>query len=139
MHHWVHALIGGTLLGAGAGVLVLGSGRLAGVGGIVGGIVHPVRGDVAWRLVFVGCLLLGGLAGGLIVPDAIVTVGASPQRIALGGLLIGLGTRVGNGCTSGHGVCGVGRLSPRSFLAVTLFTAAGALTRLAEQQFAVLP
>lgn len=139
MHHWLHALAGGTLLGTGAGILVLGTGRLAGVGGIVGGILRPVRGDVAWRLVFVAALLLGGLAGGSIVPDAIVAVAGSPRRVALGGFLIGLGTRIGNGCTSGHGVCGVGRLSLRSSLAVTTFTVAGALAHLADVRFSALP
>lgn len=121
------ALAGGLLIGAAAlGLLAL-SGRVAGVSGIVGGLIPPRRGDLDWRLAYLAGLLLGGvllhLAYGL--PTS---VAGSRTTLIVSGLLVGFGTRLGNGCTSGHGVCGLGRGSPRSFAAVLTFMAVAFIT-----------
>jgi uncharacterized membrane protein YedE/YeeE len=119
---------GGLLIGLGAALLLLANGRIAGVSGIVGGLLRPARGDVGWRLAFVLGLLaapLGWLALQAMPPAQIDHM---PALLAAGGLLVGLGTRFGSGCTSGHGVCGIARLSPRSLVATLCFMAAGFAT-----------
>ncbi|HUI35763.1 MAG TPA: YeeE/YedE family protein [Stellaceae bacterium] len=121
------ALVGGVLIGLSASLLWLTTGRVAGISGVLGGLLGPERGDVNWRLAF----LAGLMAAPLFVAAATgalptVTIAASWPTLVLGGLLVGFGTRLGGGCTSGHGVCGVARLSPRSLLATLLFMSAGA-------------
>jgi len=132
------ALAGGLLIGAAAlGLLAL-SGRVAGVSGIVGGLLPPHRGDLDWRLAYLAGLLAGGLllhAMGAL-PDA---VPASRATLVVGGLLVGFGTRLGNGCTSGHGVCGLGRGSPRSLAAVLTFMSVAILTVLVTRHLGVRP
>jgi uncharacterized membrane protein YedE/YeeE len=131
------ALIGGTLIGLAAVVLWVMDGRVAGISGIVGGIVNPIDGDTGWRISFLLGLIVAPLAysaasGGL--PS--VTISSSLPLLAVGGLLVGFGTRLGGGCTSGHGVCGVARLSPRSLVATLVFMAGGfATTFLARHLF----
>jgi uncharacterized protein len=124
----VLALFGGALLGLSAGVLLLFNGRLAGVSGIVGGLVHPAGAGRGWRAAFVAGLLAGGALLLALYPEAYPT---GPSRslgaLAVAGLLVGFGARLGGGCTSGHGVCGVGRLSVRSLVATVTFIVAGAL------------
>lgn len=130
MDTW-NALAGGALIGLAASVLLLANGRVAGISGMVGGVLAPVRGEVHWRLAFLGGLLGAGAIAAALLPDR---VGASPRGlplVALAGLLVGIGTRLGNGCTSGHGVCGVSRRSPRSLVATAVFMATGGLTVLA--------
>ena len=123
------ALAGGTLIGLAALLLLLCNGRIAGISGILGGSLDPKRGDVLWRVLFFFGLLAGG---GLMLEWRPVTmdveVDVSTPAVILAGLLVGLGTRIGNGCTSGHGVCGVGRLAPRSIVAVVVFVSAAMLT-----------
>jgi uncharacterized membrane protein YedE/YeeE len=119
----------GVLIGLAASVLLLWSGRIAGISGILGGLLRPKRGDVAWRVVFVGGLLLGGAFLAIAYPEALaVRAPGSLPSVSLAGVLVGYGTRLGSGCTSGHGVCGISRLSPRSLVATITFIAAGALT-----------
>lgn len=118
------ALAGGALIGASASVLLMLTGRVAGISGIVGGLVDARRkdGETSWRLAFVIGLLAGGVALFVLRPssfDGETTV--SPLMVALAGLLVGVGTTLGNGCTSGHGVCGVSRLSRRSIVATLVF------------------
>ena len=125
----VSALAGGVLIGAAAALLWVMSGRIAGVSGIVGGLMQPARGDVGWRVAFlvgmvVAPLVYAVVAGG-VVP---ATIAPSPPLLVAGGLLVGFGTRLGSGCTSGHGVCGMARLSPRSIIATLTFMAAAFLT-----------
>lgn len=121
------SLAGGLLIGGSAlGLLAL-SGRVAGVSGIVGGLVPPHRGDVIWRLAYLVGLLGGGLLLRLSVGLPSAATG-SPAALIVGGLLVGFGTRLGNGCTSGHGVCGLGRGSPRSLAAVLTFMSAAFVT-----------
>lgn len=122
------ALAGGLLIGLAAAVLVLGAGRIAGISGIVGGLLRPVAGDRAWRLAF-----LGGLVGAPWVYVALAgpaqpRIDAGWGLVILAGLLVGVGTRYGSGCTSGHGVCGLSRLSLRSLVATSVFMAAGFAT-----------
>ena len=119
------ALIGGALIGLGATVLLMANGRIAGVSGIMAGLLTPRRGDIAWRAAFLlGLLIAGGVAAGL-APERL---GSSPRGwplLVLAGLLVGMGTRLGGGCTSGHGVCGISRLSIRSIVATALFVGTG--------------
>ena len=123
------ALIGGIMIGMSASVLLLATGRIAGISGIVGGLVPPVRSDALWRLLFLGGLVVGVLAWRAIRPgDVVLTFDASFPVIALGGLLVGLGTRIGGGCTSGHGICGIGRRSLRSLVATATFMVAAGAT-----------
>ncbi len=118
----ISALTGGVLIGIAASVLLWLNGRLAGVSSIMGGLVRPQSGDTTWRLLFLAGLILGTLlyqlAGGDVSAIRIET--GMPVLIAAG-LLVGVGTRVGDGCTSGHGVCGLALLSPRSLAATATF------------------
>lgn len=123
------ALVGGALIGIAASLLLLTHGRVTGISGILGGLLAPVAGDIAWRGWFVAGLLLAGAAAAVLSPEALVSgIERSLGTVAAAGLLVGFGTRLGNGCTSGHGVCGISRLSGRSMVATAAFMAAGALT-----------
>ena len=124
----VSALAGGILIGVAVGAFLLVNGRIAGISAIVGGLLRPARGDVAWRVAFVGGLLLAPLAYALFAPLPESTIEASYPVLVVAGLLVGIGTRYGSGCTSGHGVCGISRLSPRSLAATGCFMAAGFVT-----------
>lgn len=123
------ALVGGVLIGASAVLLLWFNGRIAGISNILGGVLPPRRGDAAWRVLF-----LGGLVAGAALAQALghgappAREGLAPWVLALGGLLVGFGVSLGSGCTSGHGVCGLGRLSPRSLAAVAVFLATGVAT-----------
>ena len=122
------AALGGVLIGLASAGLMLFNGRIAGVSGIFQGLLSPRLGDLAWRAAFVGGLVLAGVGVGLVMPEAFAsTLDRSFPVLALAGLLVGFGARLGSGCTSGHGVCGLGRLSPRSGVSVGTFTAAGML------------
>ena len=123
----VSALIGGALIGIAATLLLVLNGRIAGVSGIVGRLFEPVSGDVAWRIMFLLGLMLGAGAYGLFQPVSI-QVTNSTLLLVIAGLLVGYGTQLGNGCTSGHGVCGIARLSPRSIAATLVFMASAAIT-----------
>ena len=121
--------LGGALIGLAAALLLALNGRIAGISGIVGGLLPPRAGDALWRLLFVLGLALGALLVRLYsgAPLA-VPVESSTFALVLGGLLVGFGTRLGSGCTSGHGICGLARLSPRSLVAVLTFMASAMLT-----------
>ncbi len=128
------ALAGGLLIGLSAALLLLVNGKIAGISGILGSLLTPVAGDVAWRVAFLGGLVAAGLAMVALVPEWFaVTVPRGPTAIVTAGLLVGFGARLGSGCTSGHGVCGVARLSRRSILATMSFIAAGALSVLVSR------
>ena len=126
----IDPLLGGSLIGVAAAALLLLGGKIAGISGIAAGVLSPLRGDVLWRVAFVGGLVAGGLVLRLIAAPEVFASSASRSSATLlaAGLLVGLGTRVGNGCTSGHGVCGIGRLSPRSMVATVTFVVAGAVS-----------
>lgn len=119
---------GGVLIGTAATVLLGFNGRTAGISGILGGLVPPQQGDVNWRVSFLVGMVLAGLALAPALPNAFTTLERPVWTIVLAGLLVGVGTRLGNGCTSGHGVCGMARLSKRSFAAVGAFMVTGVLT-----------
>jgi uncharacterized membrane protein YedE/YeeE len=130
---WEHftpwaSLAGGVAIGIAAAMLVLLNGRVAGVSGIIGGLLAPTRGDIAWRVLFIGGLFAAPTVYGLVRQMPVPTVEASHAVVALAGLLVGVGTRYGSGCTSGHGVCGLARLSPRSLVATLSFMIAGVAT-----------
>lgn len=122
------ALGGGMLIGLAAALLLLFNGRIAGISGIVGGLLRPAKGDIAWRLAFLLGLLAAPLVYSLIAVLPAVRVEAGSATLIAAGLLVGIGTRYGSGCTSGHGVCGVSRLSPRSLAATGAFMLAGFVT-----------
>jgi len=116
------ALRGGMLLGLAAALLLVMNGRIAGISGIVSGLLKPVKGEVSWRFLFVlGMVISGALAPllGFSVPESLPVT--SVFWVVLAGLLVGIGTKLGNGCTSGHGICGMGRLSKRSIVATCVF------------------
>ncbi len=122
------ALAGGVLVGAAAAMFVLLNGRIAGISGIVGGLLRPVRGDVAWRLAFVAGLVAAPMAYAAFAQWPRPQIDAGYVALVAAGLLVGVGTRYASGCTSGHGVCGLSRLSPRSLAATAVFLGAGFLT-----------
>lgn len=122
------ALIGGALIGLAAAMLVLLNGRIAGISGILGGLLRPVSSDVAWRVAFVLGLVGSPWVYGLVTAWPVPRIDAGYTALVVAGLLVGVGTRYGSGCTSGHGVCGLSRLSPRSLVATVAFMAAGFLT-----------
>lgn len=121
-------LVGGALIGLSASLLLLLKGRVFGVSGILAGALIPKAGDTAWRVTALGGLVTAGILLLLLRPEslAVVTDG-SPWRYIAAGLLVGFGTQLGSGCTSGHGICGISRLSPRSIAATLTFIAAGML------------
>ncbi|WP_437899479.1 YeeE/YedE family protein [Sorangium sp. So ce124] len=123
-------LLGGVLIGLGASLLLLFNGRVAGISGVFGGLLFRKPGDTAWRAAFVGGLLLGGLALVAAHPRAFPPAGGggSLGLVIVAGLLVGCGARLGSGCTSGHGVCGLSRLSVRSLVATVTFMATAAIT-----------
>ena len=120
--------IGGMLIGLSAALLIVFAGRVAGISGIVGGLLGWPRGDIAWRLAFLAGLVAAPLLYALAAPLPSVRVDAGTPALLAAGLLVGIGTRYGAGCTSGHGVCGLSRLSPRSLVATLAFMGAGFVT-----------
>jgi uncharacterized protein len=122
------ALAGGVLIGLAAAMFVLLNGRIAGISGVIGGLFKPVKGDVAWRTAFVLGLVASPWLYTLFAALPQPRIDASFAALVVAGLLVGVGTRYGSGCTSGHGVCGLARLSPRSLVATVAFMAAGFVT-----------
>ena len=126
---WLEALAGGALIGTAAAALWLLSGRVAGISGIAGALFAPRRGDVGWRVLFLAGLAGGGVISSQVWPRAFEGDLELPTlALVAAGLLVGFGTGRANGCTSGHGVCGVARLSPRSLVATATFMATGIAT-----------
>ncbi|EHE7896115.1 YeeE/YedE family protein [Vibrio parahaemolyticus] len=122
------SLFGGILLGISATILLLVNGKIAGISGIMNGIMSPKKGDYSWRLLFAVGMIAGGLISVLMLGVAVPsTANLSLGMVIVAGLLVGIGTRLGNGCTSGHGICGMGRLSKRSIVATCVFMAVAGL------------
>ena len=133
MIDWTHftpwtSLAGGVLIGAAAAMLLLLNGKIAGISGILGGLLRPSAGGISWRVAFIAGLVAAPLLYPLAAPLPAVQINADTGLLILAGLLVGVGTRYGSGCTSGHGVCGLSRLSPRSLIATGAFMAAGFMT-----------
>ena len=130
------ALVGGALIGISASVLLLLNGRVAGISSIVGGLVRPRASETSWRAWFVAGLLAGGI---LLVVLRPASFGGTPVSVPLSvvaGVFVGFGTRLGSGCTSGHGVCGLSRLSFRSLAATMTFMLTGAVAAFVVQHVA---
>jgi uncharacterized protein len=122
------SLAGGLLIGAAAALFVLGNGRVAGISGILGGLLNAVRGERAWRVAFIAGLAAAPWLWRLVAPLPPRVIEAGPATLIVAGLLVGVGTRYASGCTSGHGVCGLSRGSLRSLAATATFMAAGFVT-----------
>ena len=133
----VSALLGGALIGLAASARLLSTGRIAGISGVFGGLLKPRAGDIGWRVAFIGGLFVAGILLALFAPS---TIASSPDRSVvatlIAGLIVGFGVRRGNGCTSGHGVCGLSRFSRRSLVATLTFMATGFATASLIQVFA---
>ena len=130
MIDWAHftpwtSLAGGVLIGAATAMLLLFNGKIAGISGILGGLMRPSAGGIGWRVAFISGLVAAPLVYQLVAPLPAVQIDADTGLLVVAGLLVGLGTRYGSGCTSGHGVSGLSRLSPRSLVATAAFMAAG--------------
>lgn len=132
------ALAGGLMLGLASALFILVNGRILGISGIVGGLLRPRAGDTSWRLSFVLGLFVAPLLYGVSTGLPQARVEASWVTVILAGVLVGLGTRIGSGCTSGHGVCGLSRLSPRSLIATLTFMGAGFVTVYVLRQLGVV-
>ena len=122
------SLLGGVLIGVAAAMFALLNGRIAGISGVLGSLLTPVRGDVGWRVAFIAGLVGAPVLYALFSEVPAVQIDASYGALVAAGLLVGIGTRYGSGCTSGHGVCGLSRLSLRSLAATATFMGAGFLT-----------
>jgi len=130
---WTHftpwaSLLGGLLIGLAASGFVLVNGRIAGISGILGGLINTRAGDKSWRIAFIGGLIAAPLAYQLFAALPPSQIDTGWPLLAIAGILTGIGTRYGSGCTSGHGVCGLSRLSPRSLVATMTFMGAGFVT-----------
>lgn len=137
---WINALVGGVLIGISVSLMLLWNGRVTGISGIIAGALAPVKGDTSWRLLFIAGLMLGGVVLKILNPkvfEGALATGLGTTAIA--GLLVGFGTVLGSGCTSGHGVCGISRLSPRSIVATVVFMGAGILSVVVFRKLGVLP
>lgn len=125
---WFAGLGGGAMIGAAAALFLLVDGQIAGISGIVGGLLDGRAGDIAWRVAFAAGLVAGPLLLKLLGGEITVRPQSSLPVLVIAGLLVGFGTRLGGGCTSGHGVCGLARLSPRSLVATATFFVAALVT-----------
>jgi uncharacterized membrane protein YedE/YeeE len=125
----INAVIGGVLIGLAVSLMMLFNGRVTGISGIIGGIIMPQKNDLDWRFSFIGGLLCGGLVLRFIRPEVFVQISeAIWSDYMLAGLLVGFGTLLGSGCTSGHGVCGISRFSTRSIVATITFILFGIIS-----------
>ena len=122
------ALIGGLIIGAAAFILLLVNGRIAGISGIVGGLLKPAKHDVLWRVTFIIGMLMAPIIYSIFAPLPEIKVDTDYPLLMIAGTLVGIGTRYGSGCTSGHGICGISRLSPRSLIATASFMTSGMIT-----------
>ena len=116
------------MLGIASALFILLNGRIAGICGILGGLYRPQRNDIGWRVAFIVGLILAPLAWATVNTLPNINIEASNSLLAISGLIVGISTRYGSGCTSGHGVCGISRLSPRSIIATLAFMGTGFLT-----------
>ena len=127
---WIHftpgmSLLGGVLIGISSALFILANGRIAGISGILGGLLSRKPGDIVWRIAFLLGLVAAPAAIFALTGPITATIEANAEVLVIAGLLVGIGTRYGAGCTSGHGVCGLSRLSPRSLVATLAFMGAG--------------
>lgn len=137
---WLNALIGGGLIGVAVSLMLLFNGRVTGISGIINGSLKPQKGDFLWRILFILGLFVGGLLLKILRPESFTnTLETETYLTVIAGLLVGFGTIMGSGCTSGHGVCGISRFSIRSILATVVFIFAGVLAVVLFRKWGVLP
>jgi uncharacterized membrane protein YedE/YeeE len=117
-----------VLIGLAAAILILVNGRIAGISGILGGLIRLNKGDITWRLAFIAGIIMAAVIYSMFYALPETQVDASWMMLIVAGLLVGIGTRYASGCTSGHGICGISRRSPRSIAAAMIFMAAGFIT-----------
>lgn len=122
------ALAGGALIGLATAIFILFNGRIAGITGILGGLIRPKLQDIGWRIAFIVGLIVSPAIWKIFGTLPVIEIEAGNALLAIAGLIVGISTRYGSGCTSGHGVCGISRLSPRSIIATLAFMATGFLT-----------
>lgn len=134
---WLYALMGGVLIGLAVSLMLLLNGRVTGISGIISGLLTPAKGDIAWRIYFVLGLIGGGLIYNFVKGEthSLTLITEFNWSIPVAGLLVGFGTVLGSGCTSGHGVCGISRMSVRSLIATITFILAGVITVWAIRYF----
>lgn len=136
---WMHALLGGILIGVAVSLMLLWNGQVAGVSGILGSLISAKPKGWSWRLSFIMGLIVGGMIMKLVMPDVFYnSLSLTIVTVIGAGLLVGFGTAMGSGCTSGHGVCGVSRLSIRSIVATIVFIVAGMIAVVASKSWAAL-
>lgn len=136
---WINALIGGILIGTSVSLMLYWNGRVTGISGIINGVLSPAKGDTLWRVLFVTGLFIGGLTLNQLKPNLFEsTTNTTTGLTVLAGLLVGFGTILGSGCTSGHGVCGISRMSIRSIVATVSFMIAGILSVLILRKMGVV-
>lgn len=133
MIHWeqftpMSSLLGGIMIGIASALFILFNGRIAGISGIIGGLLRPAPGEIRWRVAFILGMFLAPALYGMVATVPVPQIDADFPVLVVAGLLVGIGTRYSNGCTSGHGVCGLARLSPRSLVATLVFMVAGFAT-----------
>jgi uncharacterized membrane protein YedE/YeeE len=137
---WLNALMGGSLIGISVSLMLFWNGRATGISGILYGLFRKTPGDIAWRFYFLGGLIFGGIVLRILRPESFGSNELAVNwTVGLAGLLVGFGTTLGSGCTSGHGICGISRFSPRSFLATLIFMGSGILTVFAVRMWGSLP
>lgn len=124
----IHALTGGVIIGISVSLLLLSQGKIAGISGILGELMTPKKNEVAWRLAFLIGLMISPLLYSVFHPLPIPMINTGNLTLIISGLLVGVGTRLGSGCTSGHGICGIARLSRRSIIATGVFMLSGMIT-----------
>ena len=125
----MNALIGGAIIGIAVSLMLIFNGRVTGISGIVAGVLKPIKNDISWRMAFILGLIFGGIVLKILKPDVFVlAANVSNVDYIIAGILVGFGTLLGNGCTSGHGVCGISQLSLRSILATMTFIGFGVLS-----------
>lgn len=136
---WISALWGGVIIGISVSLMLLWNGRVTGISGIINGVLSPVKGDTAWRVLFIVGLFAGGLTLNILNPQVFGEAASQGWGTTIvAGLLVGFGTIMGSGCTSGHGVCGISRMSIRSILATMAFIGAGVLAVALFKQWGLL-
>lgn len=136
---WISALWGGVIIGISVSLMLLWNGRVTGISGIINGVLSPVKGDTAWRVLFIVGLFAGGLTLNILNPQVFGEAASQGWGTTIvAGLLVGFGTIMGSGCTSGHGVCGISRMSIRSILATMAFIGAGVLAVVLFKQWGLL-
>lgn len=129
MSNLIPSLIGGAYIGLAVSIMYLFNGRITGISGILNGTLHPQKKDFAWRLFFIAGLCMGGIIMNALHPELFIQISrATTVDYIMGGMLVGFGTVMGSGCTSGHGICGISRMSSRSILATLIFIFFGILS-----------